>query len=88
MLRSSTKKPFKLEPPSKLIIDTHGGLQDILAIVFAYQYIKKNGNNQEIIGITCVTGKNPVDDAIKSALVANKILGAKIPVYRGILDFM
>jgi hypothetical protein len=45
-LRSSFKKPFELAPPSKIIIDTHGGLQDILAIVFAHNYIKNSGSGQ------------------------------------------
>jgi hypothetical protein len=31
-----------------------------------------------------VAGKNSLDDAVRSALVANKILGTKIPVFRGI----
>lgn len=44
------RKPFlknhQLEPPAKLIIDTHGGLQDILAIVLAYQLIKTQKTGQ------------------------------------------
>jgi hypothetical protein len=35
-----------------------------------------------------VAGKNSVEDAVKSALVANKILGTKIPVYRGNMLFI
>lgn len=37
--RNNIKTPFTLSPPSKLIIDTHGGLQDILAIVLAHRLI-------------------------------------------------
>ena len=44
--RNSQKKPFKLEPPSKIIIDTHGGLQEILAIVFAHNLINRLGTGQ------------------------------------------
>lgn len=87
-LRNSLKIDFPLNvssTPSKIIIDTHGGLQDIIAIVFAYLYIKKAGLKIEIIGITCVAGKNSLENAVKSALVANKLLGAKIPVYKGTL---
>lgn len=85
--RASLKKPFHLEPPAKLIIDTHGGLQDILAIVLAHRVIQNSGTGQEIIAITCVSGKNSIDHAVKSALIANKILGTKIPIYKGTLNF-
>ncbi len=37
--RNNIKTPFTLDPPRKIIIDTQGGLQDILAIVFANKLI-------------------------------------------------
>jgi len=30
-----------------------------------------------------VNGKNTLEDAVKSAKIANKILGASIPIFRG-----
>ena len=71
------------KPITKVVIDTQGGLQDILAIVVAHKIAQKNGNVPEIVGITCVAGKNSLDQAVSSALAVNHILGTKIPVYRG-----
>lgn len=39
LLREGMKQPFKIDTPSKIIIDTHGGIQDIMAIVVAYRLI-------------------------------------------------
>ena len=44
--RNFIKTPFELEPPQKIIIDTHGGLEDILAIVYAHRLICLNGGKQ------------------------------------------
>ena len=43
-IRSFNQKepvPVKVE---KVVVDTHGGLQDILAIVLAHKVAQKNGN--------------------------------------------
>ena len=37
--RDSIKKPFSLVPPSKIIVDIQGGLQDILAVYSANRII-------------------------------------------------
>ena len=39
--RESIKKPFVLDPPTKIIVDVQGGLQDILAIYCAHQVIER-----------------------------------------------
>jgi hypothetical protein len=44
--RNIAKKPSSVEIPSKIIIDTHGGLQDILGIIFAHRYITHSGSGQ------------------------------------------
>lgn len=41
IFREGLKAECSVPTPSKIIIDTHGGVQDILAILFAYQYIQK-----------------------------------------------
>lgn len=51
--------------------------------MFAHNHIAVSGNKQEIIGITCVAGKNSLEDAIRSAAVANKLIGTNIPIFRG-----
>lgn len=38
--RNFIKTPITVPSPKKIIIDTHGGLQDILAIVAAHKIIQ------------------------------------------------
>lgn len=40
-------------------------------------------NEKEIIGITCVSGKRTLDDAVTDALLAVKLCNANIPIYKG-----
>jgi hypothetical protein len=42
-----------------LIIDTHGGEQDILGIVVALKLAQRFGRT--VLGITCVNGRRTVD---------------------------
>jgi inosine-uridine nucleoside N-ribohydrolase len=64
-----------------IIIDTHGGEEDIFGIVAAIQLAKKY--DKTILGITCVAGRNTVERAVEHALIAQQITGTRIPVYKG-----
>lgn len=44
--RNFIKTPITVPQPRRLIIDTHGGLQDILAIVTAHKLIQLLGTGQ------------------------------------------
>lgn len=44
--RNFIKTPITVPQPRKLLIDTHGGLQDILAIVAAHKIIQLLGTDQ------------------------------------------
>lgn len=45
-LRDFNQKEPVHKDPKKIVIDTHGGLQDILAIVIAHKIIGKSGSQQ------------------------------------------
>jgi len=64
-----------------LIIDTHGGEEDILGIVAALQLAKKY--DKIVLGITCVAGRNKVERAVEDALIAQQITGTRFPVFKG-----
>lgn len=64
-----------------IIIDTHGGEEDILGLVAAIQLAKKY--HKIILGITCVAGRRPLERAVEDALIAQQITRSSIPVYRG-----
>jgi inosine-uridine nucleoside N-ribohydrolase len=64
-----------------IIIDTHGGVEDVLGIAVALKLAERY--DKIILGITCVNGRRTVDQAVHDALVAQQIVGTKIPVYRG-----
>lgn len=64
-----------------IIIDTHGGAEDILGIVAALKLAQHS--NRTILGITCVNGRRTLDQAVHDALVAQQIAGTSIPVFRG-----
>lgn len=81
--REKIKAPFTLDPPTKLIIDIQGGLQDIFALYCANSIIQADSLNVNIIGITCTAGINKVEDAAKDALAANYLMKKKIPVFLG-----
>lgn len=70
-----------VEQHSYMIIDTHGGIQDIIGIISAIQLAKIY--DKEIIGITCVGGRRTVDDAATDALLAIKLCNANIPIFKG-----
>lgn len=64
-----------------IIIDTHGGEEDIFGLVAAIQLAKKF--HRTILGITCVAGRRPLDKAVEDALIALQITKSSIPVYKG-----
>lgn len=64
-----------------IIIDTHGGEEDVLGIVVALQLAKKY--DKIVLGITCVAGRNTVEVAVQHALAAQEIVGTSVPVFKG-----
>jgi inosine-uridine nucleoside N-ribohydrolase len=74
-----------VEPQKSIIIDTHGGIEDIIGIMSAIQLAKLY--DKTILGITCVNGRRNVHDAASDALLAIKLCNANIPIYLGIKNF-
>lgn len=72
---------MNVEHHEVMIIDTHGGIEDIFSIMSAI-YLSRI-YEKKIIGITCVAGKRAIDDAVTDALLAVKLCNANIPVYKG-----
>ena len=70
-----------IENDKFIIIDTHGGQEDILGLVTALKLA--NSYEKRIIGITCVNGRRNVDESVRDVLLAQKIAGTSIPVYKG-----
>lgn len=64
-----------------IIIDTHGGAEDILAIAIALKLAQRY--DKIVLGITCVNGRRTLDQAVHDALIAQQIAGTSVPVYRG-----
>ena len=72
----------KSEPfVTKIIIDTHGGLEDVIAIMHSIKFAKFN--KMEIIGITVTNGRRTLDEATTDALLAVVLSGVEIPIYKG-----
>ena len=72
----------KSEPfVTKIIIDTHGGLEDVIAIMHSIKFAKFN--KMEIIGITVTNGRRTLEEATTDALLAVVLSGASIPIYKG-----
>ena len=66
---------------TKIIIDTHGGLEDVIAIMHSIKFAKHN--KMQIIGITVTNGRRTLEDATTDALLAVTLAGAEIPIYKG-----
>lgn len=64
-----------------IIIDTHGGAEDILAIAVALRLATKF--HKIVLGITCVNGRRTLEQAVHDALVAQQIAGTSVPVFKG-----
>lgn len=60
-LREFNRKEPVHREIKKIVIDTHGGLQDISAIVIAHKIALRDPQAAKIIGITCVAGKNTLE---------------------------
>jgi inosine-uridine nucleoside N-ribohydrolase len=65
----------------KLIIDTQGGVEDIVALVYAIKAAQQK--NIEIVGITCTNGRRTVEAAATDALIAVVATDSDIPIYKG-----
>lgn len=64
-----------------IIIDTHGGPEDILAIALT---LKLAANSDRVVlGITCSNGRRSLEQAVHDALLAQQIAGTSVPVFKG-----
>ncbi len=64
--------------PTKVIIDADPGVDDSMAILFAFQ-----SPALEVVGITTVFGNVTIDNATANALTLVGLVGASVPVARG-----
>lgn len=60
-----------------LIIDTDPGVDDFLALLYAFQ------KNMNVIGITTIFGNAALDQTTVNALTIREILGRDCPIYAG-----
>ena len=63
----------------KIILDTDPGIDDAMAIFFAFQ-----SPDIEVLGLTTVYGNVPVTMAAQNALTLCEIAGKDIPVTKGV----
>lgn len=63
----------------KIIIDTDPGIDDAMAILFAYK-----APEIEVLGLTTTFGNIPVTKATENALILNSIAGVDVPVAGGV----
>jgi inosine-uridine nucleoside N-ribohydrolase len=63
----------------KIILDTDPGIDDAMAIFFAFQ-----SPDIEVLGLTTVYGNVPVDMAAKNAITLCDLAGKDIPVCKGV----
>ena len=62
----------------KIIIDTDPGIDDAMAIFFAYK-----AKGIEVLGLTTTFGNVPVEKATENALTLNDVAGVSVPVAKG-----
>ena len=63
----------------KIIIDTDPGIDDAMAIFFAYK-----AKGIEVLGLTTTFGNVPVEKATENALTLNEVAGVSVPVAKGV----
>ena len=63
----------------KIIIDTDPGIDDAMAIFFAFQ-----AKELEVLGLTTTYGNVPVEIATQNALTLTEIAGVNVPVAGGV----
>ena len=63
----------------KIILDTDPGIDDAMAIFFAFQ-----SPDIEVLGLTTVFGNVPVDMSAKNAVTLCKLAEQDIPVTKGV----
>lgn len=80
-------REMREEPVAELdkyiILDTHGGHEDVIGLVAALRLATKN--DRIVLGITCVGGRRKMDSCVRDALIAQQIAGTSFPVFKGIL---
>jgi inosine-uridine nucleoside N-ribohydrolase len=65
----SKSEPFV----TKIIIDTHGGIEDVIAIIHSIRFAKQN--KMQIVGITVANGRRTLEEAATDALLAVVLAG-------------
>lgn len=63
----------------KIIIDTDPGIDDAMAILFAFQC-----SELEVLGLTTTYGNVPVEISTKNAITLTEIAGVNVPVAQGV----
>ncbi|TBR44858.1 nucleoside hydrolase [Marinomonas agarivorans] len=63
----------------KIIIDTDPGIDDAMAILFAYK-----AKEIDVLGLTTTFGNVPVVKATENALILNAVAGVDVPVAQGV----
>lgn len=63
----------------KIIIDTDPGIDDAMAILFAYK-----AKDIEVLGLTTTFGNVPVTKSTENALILNAVAGVDVPVAEGV----
>ncbi|MCZ2720633.1 nucleoside hydrolase [Marinomonas sp. 15G1-11] len=63
----------------KVIIDTDPGIDDAMAILFAFET-----EQLDVLGLTTTFGNVPVDLATKNALILTELAGVDVPVAKGV----
>jgi len=63
----------------KIIIDTDPGIDDAMAIFFAYK-----AKGVDVLGLTTTFGNVPVTKATENALTLNEVAGVNVPVAQGV----
>ncbi|WP_191600599.1 nucleoside hydrolase [Marinomonas algicola] len=63
----------------KVIIDTDPGVDDAMAILFAFKT-----NQLDVLGLTTTFGNVSVDLATKNALILTELAGVNVPVAKGV----
>ena len=64
---------------NKLIIDADTGSDDAVALLMAYRKYP----NENILGVTLVSGNVPLDQAVLNTIYVNELCEVDIPIYKG-----
>ncbi len=78
VLSAVSSTPAAATMPVKVIIDSDPGVDDAMAILFAFR-----SPRIEVVGITTVFGNVTLDNATANALTLVELAGSSVPVARG-----